>query len=370
MKCTICGEQVPDTAKVCGYCGHVLKKDQGHNIDSVDRTLKRKRMPAWLKWAIAAGVVILAILIGLFVIGTINRNRTQALMNDMQKEFVEESAPMAHNTATKDNTYTQAAATVEVIIQQTEMTPTTQIEATATVEPTQEPDEVTNNLDGAEMVYIPAGAFLMGASEDDVLANSDEKPQRSVVLDAYWIYKYEVSNAKYRSCIEAGVCSGSLNRYPADTFPATFISSYEAEMYCSWAGGRLPTEAEWEKAARGVGANLYAWGDDPPNCSQANFEGCLGSSSAIGSYPAGVSPYGVEEVAGNVWEWVSDWYSSSYYQQSGNVSNPSGPERGEYRVIRGGGWGSPVEKLRISERGWVTPNWNQSTVGFRCVVSP
>jgi len=370
MKCTNCGEQVPDTAKVCGYCGHVLKKDQGHSIDSGDRSTTNKRTPTWLKWVIAVGAVFLALLIGLIVMGAIRRNRTQALTDDMQMEIGEEPAPLGQRTATADITYTQAAATVEVLLQQTRESTPTQREETATVEATKEPDEKTNSKDGAEMVYVPAGEFLMGASEDDFLAEEDEKPQRTVLLDGFWIYKHEVSNTKYRSCIEAGICSGSLNRYPADTLPAAYISSYEAEAYCSWVDGRLPTEAEWEKAARGVGTNLFPWGDEQPNCGLANFEGCVGFSSVTGSYPDGVSSYGVEDMAGNVWEWVSDWYSSSYYQQNGESSNPSGPDGGEYRVIRGGGWGSPVEKLRVSERGWVTPNWNQSTVGFRCVVVP
>jgi formylglycine-generating enzyme required for sulfatase activity/ABC-type phosphate/phosphonate transport system substrate-binding protein len=230
--------------------------------------------------------------------------------------------------------------------------------------------QIAYSADGAEMVYVPEGEFLMGASEDDVLADSDEKPQRSVFLDAYWIYKHEVSNGQYRSCIEEGICSGSLSRYPADRYPAAYISSYQAEVYCNWIGGRLPTEAEWEKAARGNSTTLYSWGDDSPSCNRANYEGCVGASSTLGSYPDGANSYGIQDLAGNVWEWVSDWYGSSYYRQSGNINNPFGPESGEYRVIRGGGWGSPEEKLRISERGWVTPNWNQSTVGFRCVISP
>ena len=221
----------------------------------------------------------------------------------------------------------------------------------------------TNELDGAEMVYVPAGEFLMGTED----GNSDESPEHTIYLDAYWIYKYEVTNAQYRQCIEAGVCSGSLNSYPEDNYPAVLIDWYEADTYCTWAGGRLPTEAEWEKAARGDYSRTYPWGEESPSCSLANIQGCEGGTVPVGSLPDGTSPYGALDMAGNVWEWVSDRYDEDYFASSPDT-NPTGPGSGTSRVLRGGSWLSFERDLRTSNRLGDLPVFTYIDRGFRCII--
>ena len=189
-----------------------------------------------------------------------------------------------------------------------------------------------------------------------------EAPQHTVYLDAYSIDKYEVANARYQACVDAGGCTA-----PHDPSSATRTSYYgnpdyagypvinvdwgQAETFCAWEGKRLPTEAEWEKAARGTDGRIYPWGNQNPTCDLANgvVQGkrCVGDTSPVGSYAAGASPYGVMDMAGNVWEWVNDWYDENYYSHS-PASNPPGPATGDTRVLRGGSWA--LRRLRHARR--------------------
>jgi len=188
------------------------------------------------------------------------------------------------------------------------------------------------------MMPVPAGRFLMGSTSADPKAGSDEKPQHSVYLDAFWIDRTEVTNAQYVQFLNAlgghtGTCGGHdcaetqvedkyshiLNldgRYAVESgfeeHPATQVSWYGAQAYCAWAGARLPTEAEWEKAARGTDGRLYPWGNEAPDCEKAQYGDCGGATVPVGGRPAGASPYGVLDMAGNVWEWVGDWYDPGY----------------------------------------------------------
>jgi formylglycine-generating enzyme required for sulfatase activity len=224
-----------------------------------------------------------------------------------------------------------------------------------------------------EMVCVPAGEFLMGSTDDDPYAEDDEKPQHAVYLDAFWIDKYEVTNAQYRACVKAGACEEprpcDIDDYNAPEQPVVCVSWDDAQDYAAWAGGRLPTEAEWEKAARGTDGRIYPWGNSPPDCNKANYGDCAGKTLPVGSHPDGASPYGALDMAGNVWEWVADWYDPDYYSQSPGRS-PQGPESGDFRVLRGGAFRNDLRGVRCAVRFGLYPNFWNDGGGGRVVVAP
>jgi formylglycine-generating enzyme required for sulfatase activity len=242
-----------------------------------------------------------------------------------------------------------------------------------------------NPNDEAALVFVPQGVFEMGAEPErsyeiclqyregcqleDFL---DEQPVHQVMLDSYWIYDREVTNAMYRVCVEDGVCglpafTDFYNNQLYSDHPVVYVSWYAAAAYCEWAGGRLPTEAEWEKAARGTDGRMFPWGE-LASCEQANLSGCSPEMTmVVGSLPGGASPYGVLDMAGNAAEWVSDWYEPEYYQNS-LEENPHGPMTGELKVIRGGSWKNPGVGLRVTNRGGNYPEVFSTGIGFRCVV--
>jgi iron(II)-dependent oxidoreductase len=252
----------------------------------------------------------------------------------------------------------------------------------------QEPAKV-NPKDGAEMVWVPAGEFLMGSMDADIAKLialrpklraalfDDEKPQHKVYLDGYWIYRYTVTVAQYRKfCAETGRKLPEQPDWSTDKYPVVNVNWYDAAAYAQWAGAHLPTEAQWEKAARGTDARQFPWGNE------WNEEKCNGWSDTNpigkgvngkcatpgGSYPQGASPYGVQDMAGNVWEWCRDYYAQNYYARS-PAKNPTGPETGEFRVMRGGAWGSSSVTVRAACRHWETPDATyHDDGGFRCVV--
>ena len=233
---------------------------------------------------------------------------------------------------------------------------------------------LTSPLDGMVMVYVPAGSFLMGFSG----GYPDEQPEHTVALDAFWIDKTEITNGAYEMCVKAGVCkapsrrtSNGIDAYYGNAqyviYPVIFVSWMDAQSYCNWAGLRLPTEAEWEKAARGIDGRLYPWGNTPPDKSLANFDHNIWDVTQVGSYPAGASPYGALDMAGNIWEWTADWYGSGYYSQS-PAQNPTGPDTGTKRVLRGGSWNFDAPGTRTSYRFSKDPAFVYSDIGFRCVL--
>jgi formylglycine-generating enzyme required for sulfatase activity len=278
-------------------------------------------------------------------------------------------------------------------------------EATATAvaiaQATAESAQATRMANAAwteEEILIPAGTFQMGCDSSNLAesgCNVDldswqtaELPLHTVYLDAYYIDKYEVTNARYKVCVDGGGCtppedSSSRTRdsyygnAEFDNYPVINVTWHQATAFCAWAGKRLPTEAEWEKAARGSSdTRKYPWGNANATCSLANFYiggstgHCVGDTSEVGSYPAGASPYGVMDMAGNVWEWVNDWHDENYYSVSPG-SNPPGPATGDHRVLRGGSWNNDDRNVRSANRNWDYPdNWNLNIYGFRCVRSP
>jgi sulfatase modifying factor 1 len=235
------------------------------------------------------------------------------------------------------------------------------------------------------MVYIPAGEFDMGCNEVlDRSCGEDEKPYHRVYLDAYCLDRLEVSTRDYEACVKAGVCSRTvvggecnLGNAGRKQYPINCISWDRAARYCRWKGQRLPTEAEWEKAARGTDGRIYPWGNTSPTCAYAVFPerkeepGC-GKKRAwkSGSKPKGVSPSGVMDLAGNLLEWVSDLYDPYYYQTLPR-RNPRGPFSGIVHILRGGDWRhGTVHTLRSSDR---NPIWGAlwySNWGFRCAADP
>jgi serine/threonine-protein kinase len=265
--------------------------------------------------------------------------------------------------------------------------PTLTLRATPTAPPSPTPlptlgigSVISSSIDGMVQMYVPAGTFLMGSTvEHDKNAINNEKPQNVVTLSAFWIDQKEVTNAQYALCVQAEVCppprqlnSATRNPYYGVDFfaqhPVVYVQWYDARSYCNWAERRLPTEAEWEKAARGPNGQIYPWGDTFPDGSFLNFDSrVVGDTSAVGSYILGISPYGALDMAGNVWEWVADTYRLDYYDNSPRV-NPTGPETGSLKIYRGGAWNEPLWNVRAAIRMPGKPGDAFPNVGFRCAM--
>ncbi len=223
------------------------------------------------------------------------------------------------------------------------------------------------------MVVVPAGEFMMGSAAGD----SDEQPEHKVHVDAFSMDVYEVTVGQYAAFLQAkGIDPPSdwktMNQPAHQKRPIANVDSTDASAYCKWAGKRLPTEAEWEKAARGTDGRIYPWGNDPPTPLHANFGKTEWSNhgvlAPVGSFESGKSPYGIYDMAGNVWEWVSDWYDYNYYKSSPSL-NPTGPSSGGTKAIRGGAWNSNPRAMRSSNRSLISPT-DQGLNGFRCAKTP
>jgi eukaryotic-like serine/threonine-protein kinase len=258
------------------------------------------------------------------------------------------------------------------------------------------------------MVFVPAGSFIMGNDEGQI----NERPKHEVSLDAFWIDQTEVTNAMFQHFVEeTGYETSAEDRGSAWAFdgkgwseipgadwqhpqgpnstlsglgghPVVNVSWFDAKAYCEWAGARLPSEAEWEKAARGTDGSTYPWGEDAPTGSLLNFgdfslypdsvDPSLNDgyrfTAPVGSFPSGASPYGALDMAGNVWEWVNDWFQEYYYSDA-PADNPLGPKYGDGRVFRGGSWNHSSLDIRSSIRMWSKPYDAVDNVGFRCSLT-
>lgn len=295
--------------------------------------------------------------------------------------------------------------------------PTITIEATSSPEPLAGASRISEK-DGMTILYVPAGEFIMGSQEDDPLAaeHKHEMPQRTIFLDGFWIDQTEVTNAMFarfiketehetyaekerKSDVYVGggrwdEKEGASWQYPygtecdceleeIETHPVVHVTWDDARLYCKWAGRRLPTEAEWEKAARGSDGRRYPWGEtelagDLLNACDGNcklnwandsYNDGFEFTASVGSYPAGASPYGALDMVGNVWEWVTDWYDKEYYEQM-PYSNPPGPESRQERVLRGGSWSSGEGWVRTAFRHRDPPTDPNDERGFRCASDP
>jgi serine/threonine protein kinase len=280
-------------------------------------------------------------------------------------------------------------------------TPTLTFTATdlplATTTPTPKPTLLIGSTRTAEkdsmvQAYIPAGEFWMGSEAPETMTHGI-LPLHRVYLDAFWMDQTEVTNAMYQLCVRDGVCqlpnsdrSNTRNSYYGDNsfanYPVIHVSWQDAQDYCTWAGRRLPSEAQWEKAGRGMlEGKLFPWGNDWPNCliggtTSAQFNECsLDDTVAVGSF--GANGYGLYDMAGNVWEWVADWHNDDYYityNKNSWPKNPTGPDFGGTRVKRGGSWtaenwGNIWIYLTVSYRGQMNPNESNNNTGFRCAAT-
>lgn len=239
------------------------------------------------------------------------------------------------------------------------------------------------------IVFIPEGPFTMGLDDGE----KDESPAHVVHLDGFYLDKHEVTNSQYLAFINSrppkpGGLQDSLllavddsdlqikwtgERYELKSAavgkrPIVEVTWEGARAYCEWSGGRLPSEAEWEKGARGTDGRSYPWGGGISR-ERANYKGLFSQPVEVGHYADGVSPYGALDLAGNVWEWVADWYDSSYYSRSPE-RDPSGPASGTFRTIKGGAWGTEGRFLRSSYRYGIAPHWSDDSIGFRCARDP
>lgn len=240
------------------------------------------------------------------------------------------------------------------------------------------------------MVFISAGAFRMGCDPASAGSNcaADQGPLHEVLLSGYWIDRSEVTNAQYAACVTAGACRPPVSPASAShpdyytnpdyaSYPVVNVSWEDAQAYCRWSDKRLPTEAEWEKAARGEqDTRLFPWGNEAPLCARANFRAeqgfCWQDTSPVGAFPLGASPFDLLDLAGNVAEWVADWYDAAFYTVS-PTTDPAGPAQAgqpALKVVRGGGWADPLDFLQVFQRQKYSPTSASPMIGFRCAATP
>jgi formylglycine-generating enzyme required for sulfatase activity len=225
------------------------------------------------------------------------------------------------------------------------------------------------DADGAPMTLVPKGEFVMGSLLGTYIFGDNEAPRRRVKLEAFYIDKFEVTNARFRKHLTPN--EDYPGSFTSDDQPVVGVSCFQAREYCGRVKKRLPTKAEWEKAARGTDGRSYPWGNQPATCRLAIMGETVPSCSRgyttwkVGSRPLGASPYGAMDMAGNVMEWVADWYSGGYYGEA-HPKNPKGPKAGKLRVLRGGAWFNSKVLLRAAFRTGFAPGDSNHGIGFRC----
>jgi len=330
-------------------------------------------------WAGFSACLVLMILVSACSTATPEPEATQVVSQPTT------AVPTATHTLEPTVTYTIVPTATHTL----EPTSTNTPKPTATLDLKVPTREVLNPLDEG-MVYVPDGEFQMGCDPDHnagFSCNAIETPLRTVYLDAFFIDTFEVTNGQYARCVAAGACEPPKNtksetrdyyfRNPLYYhYPVIYVDWNDAAIYCAWMGKQLPTEAQWEKAARGTDLQAFPWGDEDPSCSLVNGYNnatatyCVGDTSRVGAFPEGASPYGAMDMSGNVYEWILDWYEDGYANVTEEL-NPAGPLSGLYKVLRGGSWSDGWNFLRLAYRykGSPFPSYYGNNIGFRCVYS-
>lgn len=339
-RCPHCGKQHAFTARVCPETGRSLLGTEGP-------------APATSPLFFAAGIVLIVL------------------------ALVYLASQLLDNHHPGETTPSLTPSEMPVIATTTVPQPPVSSSASSTASAGSNPSARTRVADNMTMMLVPEGNFIMGSR--DGIGDDDEHPQHTVFLTAFWMDKTEVTNAMYSQCVHAGACtpphvtkSSTRGTYYGDPqyddYPAVNVDWNQASSYCDWAGAQLPTEAEWEKAARGTDGRTYPWGEGI-DCSFANYYGCgLNDTVDVASLVKGSSPYAIYGLAGNVSEWVADWYDPNYYVVS-PASNPSGPSSGQGRVLRGGSWNHFPDKVSVSTRLANQPDVWDYAIGFRCAAA-
>lgn len=356
--CRNCGAGLPSEVSFCPVCGTSINNADSHIVDSkVGQALKKPRVQLAIIMCAIFAIGLFAIILNSFHLKTPIQQTSNENTNIPTSTYVflqNNSMPLPSSTPSDTPPETSTPETLAI-----------------------KTDLKTNSKDGAEIVFISSGQFLMGSDQNkDPFFWGAESPEHIVLLNSYWIYRAEVTQGMYQKCVIDKSCPSPevINNPVAQqygnsrfsNYPVVMVSWQNAQAYCQWAGARLPTEAEWEKAARGTDGRLFPWGNDSNADGRANFSSS--SPSPIGSFPNGVSPYGIYDMAGNVLEWVNDYFGSAYYQYSPS-DNPTGPDSGSRRVIRGGAYTQDeFAGLRTVARASLIPNDTKISVGFRCAM--
>lgn len=410
--CPFCGEVHPEGSRFCPRTGRSIPQPPQH----------KKKIPVWPWLLAAAGLLVIAL--GIFLV--LRENWPASQPNEVggadkkpfatpaqEKKDVELEAPgiaAATSAAPIEAPPLPTEAPQAAPPQPTDTPPpTATLPPTATPPPTAAPpptatptpaptatqafEIAVNEKDSASMVWVPPGEFIMGSDPAaDPYFWGAEAPTHTVTLSGYWIYQYEVTNAMYAACVDEKACpipeqvkSRTRKSYYNDpqfaSYPVVYVDWTSAQSYCRWAGGGLPTEAQWEKAARGEDGRLFPWGQTldagnvanlcdsncPTSPNDPGIDDTFRDTAPVGSFPNGRSPYGLYDAAGNAWEWVFDWFQETYYQVS-PLEDPPGPNGGKYRVIRGGSFDNATAGQRAVVRYAVRPDIGLDTVGFRCAV--
>lgn len=362
---------------------NTVERDSVVEVDANIPPVASKRLSSFYGktgWILTGGIA-MVLFVAFAVFPTIKKSQSNS--NDaLENELVQEATQLSQTSTLAPSRTPQPTRTATITV-----TPL----PTKTLIPLQ-----TNPRDNAALIEIPAGEFTMGSNpKNDPYYWGAEAPEHKVYLDAFWIYQTEVTNQMFQKCVEEKACpipayNKSLTRpsyydnFDYKNYPVIYVTWTAAQAYCKWAGGRLPTEAEWEKAARGTDKRLFSWGNQPPQGNLVNYcdvncpdeyldrsqDDGYRDTAPVGSFPDGMSPYGVLDMSGNVSEWVFDWFEPLYYEISPE-NNPVGPASATKRVTRGGSYYNPDEGIRTVARYPRRPGETMETmgtVGFRCVV--